>query len=80
MSAANARVRAQLIARMYPLQCRYCRKALTREMATLDHLVPRSRGGKTTIRNCVIACAACNHAKADGTAARNAVLTRRFAL
>ena len=30
-----------------------------------DHLYPWSRGGATTLRNCVAACAPCNLAKSD---------------
>ena len=32
---------------------------------TVDHVVPRSRGGEHTWENCVAACSACNHRKAD---------------
>ena len=38
-------------------ECQYC--ADTREL-TFDHLVPRSRGGRTTWENVVTACAVCN--------------------
>ena len=38
-------------------ECQYC--ADTREL-TFDHLVPRSRGGRTTWDNVVTACAGCN--------------------
>jgi 5-methylcytosine-specific restriction endonuclease McrA len=33
--------------------------------ATVDHKTPRSRGGKTNIRNCVLACRGCNCRKGD---------------
>lgn len=36
---------------------------------TVEHLVPTSRGGKTTWENCVLACATCNAKKADKTLA-----------
>lgn len=32
---------------------------------TIDHLLPRSKGGHTTPVNCVCACNACNQSKAD---------------
>lgn len=35
------------------------------EMLTLDHVVPRSKGGKTTWVNIVTACVDCNRKKAD---------------
>jgi 5-methylcytosine-specific restriction endonuclease McrA len=36
-----------------------------RKEATLDHVMPVSKGGKTTWENCVTACAPCNATKAD---------------
>ena len=44
--------------------CWYCRKALTLEDSTLDHVVPRCMGGKR-VNNTVLACADCNHAKGN---------------
>ena len=41
-------------------QCQYCG---AREDLTFDHVVPRSRGGRTTWDNVVTACAACNLSK-----------------
>lgn len=38
-------------------QCQYCGQ---KEDLTFDHVVPRSRGGRTTWENVVTACAACN--------------------
>ncbi|AIQ10937.1 HNH endonuclease [Paenibacillus durus] len=32
---------------------------------TIDHLLPRAKGGHTTPMNCVCACNLCNQAKAD---------------
>ena len=34
---------------------------------TLDHVTPRSRGGKNTATNRVLACYLCNHQKGDMT-------------
>ncbi|MDR0932902.1 MAG: HNH endonuclease [Victivallales bacterium] len=43
--------------------CHYCGKTFTPEELTLDHIVPVSRGGKSTRGNLVAACRACNQAK-----------------
>jgi 5-methylcytosine-specific restriction endonuclease McrA len=40
--------------------CQYCHG---RDDLTFDHLIPRSRGGKTTWLNVVTACSPCNLAK-----------------
>ncbi len=45
--------------------CQYCVTPFPVEDLTFDHLVPRSRGGRTTWDNVVTACSACNLAKAN---------------
>ena len=48
-------------------QCQYCGiKPGTAELS-IDHVLPRSRGGTTTWENCVLACTRCNKKKADRT-------------
>ena len=42
-------------------RCAYCGG----RAETIDHVVPRSRGGPHTWQNCVASCARCNHKKAD---------------
>lgn len=42
-------------------RCQYCSAPAT----SLDHVVPRSRGGAHSWDNVVSACARCNHVKAD---------------
>jgi 5-methylcytosine-specific restriction endonuclease McrA len=42
-------------------RCAYC----GRKAETIDHVQPRSRGGKHTWENCVASCMTCNHRKAD---------------
>lgn len=44
-------------------RCAYCGRRAT----TVDHVVPRSRGGQDTWLNTVAACASDNHRKADRT-------------
>lgn len=48
-------------------QCQYCGTHIERKDATLDHVNPISKGGKTTWDNCVTACGPCNADKADKT-------------
>ncbi|WP_314172966.1 HNH endonuclease [Streptomyces winkii] len=47
-------------------RCAYCGRRAT----TVDHVVPRSQGGRDTWLNTVAACAADNHRKADRTPAQ----------
>jgi len=47
--------------------CQYCGCQPGTSELTIDHIMPRSRGGKSTWDNCVLACIACNRRKADRT-------------
>lgn len=47
--------------------CQYCGARPGSEELTIDHVLPRSRGGRSTWENCVLACVACNALKADRT-------------
>jgi 5-methylcytosine-specific restriction endonuclease McrA len=49
----------QLIERDGPA-CVWCRRELWRRDLTLEHVVPRSRGGHMTPENALIACRSCN--------------------
>jgi 5-methylcytosine-specific restriction endonuclease McrA len=49
--------------------CQFCGQRFASEDLTFDHVVPRSRGGKTTWENIVTACVGCNMQKADRTPA-----------
>ncbi|WP_405152134.1 HNH endonuclease [Sphaerisporangium sp. NBC_01403] len=42
-------------------RCAYCGQ----RAETIDHVLPRSRGGLHTWENCVASCMPCNHRKAD---------------
>jgi 5-methylcytosine-specific restriction endonuclease McrA len=44
-------------------QCQYCGNRFNDEMLTMDHVVPRCRGGKNTWLNLVTACRKCNQKK-----------------
>ena len=48
-------------------QCQYCNDVFDYEDLTIDHVLPRSEGGKTTWTNCVTACKTCNHRKGSKT-------------
>ena len=43
--------------------CQYCVRKLHSSELTIDHIVPKSRGGKSNWTNCVIACNKCNSKK-----------------
>ncbi len=45
--------------------CQYCFRRASAERLSIDHVMPRSRGGRTSWENCVLACIRCNAVKAD---------------
>ncbi|WP_255216198.1 HNH endonuclease [Pseudenhygromyxa sp. WMMC2535] len=47
--------------------CQYCKQRLTRRELTLDHVMPRHRGGPTSWENVVTACSPCNLHKGGRT-------------
>lgn len=63
-------------------RCQYCGRRGTTFELTLDHILPRSRGGQTVAENLVTACQACNNRKSDRTPeeARMPLLTNPAAL
>lgn len=46
-------------------ECQYCGEQLKPKNLTCDHVVPRSRGGKTTWTNIVTCCRPCNRRKGN---------------
>lgn len=44
-------------------KCAYCGSGKYR--LTIDHIIPKSKGGKSTFENCVAACTPCNTKKGD---------------
>lgn len=47
--------------------CQYCGAKPGTQELTIDHVLPRSRGGTSTWSNCVVACVKCNFKKANRT-------------
>lgn len=43
--------------------CHYCKGQFKSKNLTMDHVIPISRGGKSSKKNCVPACKQCNNDK-----------------
>tara|TARA_R110000824_G_scaffold80365_2_gene202081 strand:+ start:3174 stop:3683 length:510 start_codon:yes stop_codon:yes gene_type:complete len=48
-------------------KCQYCAKTFLESELTLDHIMPKSRGGKNSWKNLVVACKRCNQKKGAKT-------------
>jgi 5-methylcytosine-specific restriction endonuclease McrA len=55
-------------------ECQYCG---TSKDLTLDHLIPRSKGGKSVWTNLVTACKRCNASKGDSSLAQSELNLKR---
>ena len=47
--------------------CAYCGLVFSFSQLTIDHVIPKAKGGNNTWANCVTACRKCNHNKGDKT-------------
>lgn len=47
--------------------CQFCGRVFSSSELTLDHVVPRSRGGRSSWENLVACCYRCNNSKGDRT-------------
>ena len=47
--------------------CQFCGKKLPTDKLTIDHIIPKSKGGKMVWENVVLACMPCNAKKDDQT-------------
>lgn len=47
--------------------CGYCGKHFNREELNIDHVVPKSKGGKTEWTNLICSCTSCNNKKSART-------------
>ena len=45
--------------------CQYCDTVLNTNKCTIDHVIPKAKGGKSSWTNCVTSCSACNNEKGD---------------
>ncbi len=58
--------------------CQYCGKKPQRSLLNIDHVVPRSLGGRTTWENVVCCCVDCNRCKGGRTPQQARLLLKRI--
>lgn len=59
-------------------RCQYCGEKPHYDDLTIDHVVPRSKGGRTTFDNTVLACVDCNKKKDNRTPEQAGMRLRRM--
>lgn len=66
MSSAEAkRIWRRAIKEHFDCRCVYCDQQFNPEDLTLDHIIPRSKGGSSMTSNLVPSCRNCNRAKSS---------------
>lgn len=63
VNPAVSRFRKRILYNRDDWCCQYCNKKLSYNSVTIDHIIPKSKGGKTTWKNCVVCCKQCNRIK-----------------
>lgn len=58
-------MRLELLSEPGLKRCKYCKCVLTLASATVDHIIPISKGGRTIRSNCALACGPCNNEKGN---------------
>jgi len=59
-------------------ECQYCGCHVNRESVTIDHVIPKSRGGKHEWTNVVVSCKKCNTKKSNRTPTETGIVPRRI--
>lgn len=54
-------------------RCFYCNCDLSHKRINVEHIIPMSKGGKTSSNNMVISCAPCNKEKGSKLIAKNVI-------
>jgi 5-methylcytosine-specific restriction endonuclease McrA len=63
MGCKNNRRRKHSLSKQHGDRCHYCGQYFAPDDLTLDHIIPRSRGGSNALTNLCLACSRCNHRK-----------------
>jgi 5-methylcytosine-specific restriction endonuclease McrA len=57
--------------------CVYCGRDNAEAHLTIDHVLPKSKGGKSTWENCVTSCKPCNARKGNRTCAESRMFIKK---
>ncbi len=63
MGASDRRRKKRSLLKRYGSTCYYCEGRFNPDDLTLDHVIPRMRGGSNKLSNLVLACEPCNRDK-----------------
>lgn len=65
MNSKQKQTKKQQLITLYGSYCWWCRCSFSEDKLTLDHLLPRSRGGSNSLENLRLACFPCNKSRGN---------------
>lgn len=65
--SGHTKIKKHLFEGRDKVPCFYCKRPQTFNTATVEHLIPRARGGTNDYSNVTISCGPCNHYRQDYT-------------
>ncbi|HEY9296586.1 HNH endonuclease [Microcoleus sp. MOSTC5] len=65
MSPASRRNKRRQLLELYGNRCHWCNKSMQKSERTIEHLLPKSRGGSNALSNLRLACFSCNNSRGN---------------
>ncbi|MDZ8026852.1 MAG: HNH endonuclease [Nostoc sp. SerVER01] len=65
MNSKQKRNKKQQLIDLYDSNCWWCRQNLPQEKLTIEHLLPKSRGGSNSFENLRLSCFKCNNTRGN---------------
>ncbi|WP_333428219.1 HNH endonuclease [Microcoleus sp. F4-D5] len=65
MSPASRRNKRRQLLQLYGNRCHWCNKSMQKSERTIEHLLPKSRGGSNALSNLRLACFSCNNSRGN---------------
>lgn len=65
MNPKQKRKKKQNLIDLYGSECWWCRQKLSSDQLTIDHLLPKSRGGSHSLENLRLSCFSCNNSRGN---------------
>lgn len=65
MNSSNRANKVKKLIQRDGSKCHYCKCVLNNNNITVDHVIPKSKGGSDRIENLVLSCEFCNYQRSD---------------
>ncbi|MFM2064568.1 MAG: hypothetical protein RLZZ507_4239 [Cyanobacteriota bacterium] len=65
MNSKQKHSKKQKLSDVYGSCCWWCRKSMSIDKLTIEHLLPKSRGGSNSLENLRLACLTCNRSRGN---------------